>query len=291
MTTLHVEAALRQELRTRVTRFTARQPSATRDTLRWRELEHAAQHPTPRHRFALLNWLLNSDADPSSLEQELAQEARRVLCRYVDEVVLPLNLCPWARGSLSSGKLMIEPICATFSGIADARRAAQDAASVLARADADLNIELVMIPFPRLEMGRVAFDEVLRAVRALYREPTYALAAFHPEPVSAMSSPDQAVAFLRRSPDPMIQAVRSSVLARIDPGRGEGTSFISLEEIASVLQSGAKESLRSKILNANFATLKRLGREGIEAALQEIRGDRDRSYAAILKRRGADANS
>lgn len=225
---------------------------------------------------------MKADTDLPSLDQELAREARRVLVRYVNEVVLELNLCPWARGSLSSEKVRIEPVCGKFFGLADARKAAHEAHLILERARTDERIELVMIPFPRLEMGRVEFDEVLRAVRTLDCETTFALAAFHPEGLPRMSSPNQAVAFLRRSPDPMIQAVRSSVLSSIEPGRGDGTQFVSVDEIASVLQSGPRESLRSRILSANFATLERVGRDRIESMMEEIFRDRATSYAALL---------
>ncbi|OQX69627.1 MAG: hypothetical protein B6A08_04755 [Sorangiineae bacterium NIC37A_2] len=220
----------------------------------------------------------------ASVRSELAVEARRLLTRYIEEVVLPLGLCPWAVGSLSSGKLLIEPICAGFFEELPASQAAAFAQEVLAAASQEERIELVMIPFPGLRMSRVEFDEVARSVRKLDREGRFALAAFHPEGTQTIASADQAVTFLRRSPDPMLQAVRSDVISKINPGQGEGTSFVSALEIATMLAQGPKESLRSRILSANWATLTRLGVEEVGARIESIHRDRDATYRRISSR-------
>lgn len=89
---------------------------------------------------------------------------------------------------------------------------------------------------------------------------------------------------MRRSPDPMLQAVRSDVISRINPGLGEGTSFASALEIASLLAQEPKESLRSRILGANWATLKRLGVEDVGAKIISIHEDRDATYQRIAGR-------
>lgn len=229
---------------------------------------------------------MKTEGEDASVQSALAVEARRLLTRYIEEVVLPLGLCPWAAGSLSSGKLLIEPICAGFFEELPVSRAAALAQEVLVTAQQNERIELVMIPFPGLRTSRIEFDEVARAVRKLDREGGFALAAFHPERVKTIASADQAVTFFRRSPDPMLQAVRSDVISKINPGQGEGTSFVSTLEIASVLGGGPKESLRSRILGANWATLTRLGVEEVGAKIDRIHEDRTATYRRIARQGG-----
>jgi len=194
-------------------------------------------------------------------------------------VVLSFGLCPWAPSALEEGRVSIKPILGLFQGKTGAKAAAGALMSELE--STPHHIELVLAPFPELDMTRPEFDEVARELRQLDREKNFALAAFHPAPVENTTDPARAAMFLRRSPDPMIQVVRSSVLERISPGAGEGTTFVELGSILRSLSIPAARSTRERVLEHNFSTLKRERNETFEALFELILADRRQNYARL----------
>lgn len=226
--------------------------------------------------------LCDADLPQAELPRELSLslESRRLTERYIREVVLNFGLCPWAKSALEDGRVAIKPILGEFLGRTAARAAARSLMNELEATP--LEIELVLAPFPELDMTRPEFDEVARELRELDREKNFALAAFHPAPVEAPSDPARAAMFLRRSPDPMIQVVRSSVLERIAPGEGEGTTFVDLGALLHSLVRPVTRSTRERIVEHNFSTLKRERPETFEAIFELILADRGQSYAKFL---------
>jgi hypothetical protein len=154
----------------------------------------------------------------------------------------------------------------------------------------DTRVELLLLLLPRFELGRLELDAFQRMVREQqnHAEGTFALAAFHPEAQPDLGDPERLIPFLRRSPDPMLQALRTSTLDRIDPSRGSGTQFMDLDQVLAAgllgdsgLARPAPEPLRRRIARANLATLERAGIEAFERSIEDIIEDRARTYAAL----------
>lgn len=221
--------------------------------------------------------------DPSSPERDaaLTREAVRLTRRYIDEIVLTYGLCPWARGSLETQRVEIVPVLGSFSRPDGPARAAARALEIL-NAQAP-STELLLLPFPEVVMSRPEFDQIARHLRALDREKRFALAVFHPDPVANVQDAARAAMFLRRTPDPLIQVVRSEVLAEIAPEAGAGTTFIGPEALVALLAPAEPRSLRDRVLSHNFATLNKVGPAELERALQAIQLDRVESYARLSR--------
>lgn len=227
----------------------------------------------------------------STTSEALERESRRLCQRYVDEVVLRFDLCPWAAPALRAGRVEMYVITDQIADLqADGARVASSAFETFERLFGDPRAELVLLLLPRFALGRLELDAFQRMVRERQGtgEGTFALAAFHPEAHADRQDPERLIPFLRRSPDPMLQAVRTSTLDRIDPSRGSGTQFMDLDQLlAGGLLSGslagqtAPESLRRRVARQNLETLERHGLGVFERALDDIIEDRRRSYAAL----------
>jgi hypothetical protein len=196
-------------------------------------------------------------------ESPLIAETLRVNARYVEEVVIGWGLCPWAAQAWRAGavarRVLVDP--------------APEAGGVLAFIDeiaVDPRIAIGFAIFPRLAVDEAAFwsfaERVRRADRAR-RMPgaatPFLLAAFHPRSGESAASAGDAgalVSFIRRTPDPMLQLVRATLLeALARDGRDVST----------------------EIGRANFAAVGARTAAALDAAVRDIRRDRDASYARL----------
>jgi hypothetical protein len=218
-------------------------------------------------------------SSPDPRASELLIESTRLARRYIDEVVLELGLCPWAKGALNLGRVQIFPLLGDLQGPQGKELAARellDTLMVLPR-----EIELILAPFPEFSGTRTGFDEVARELRRIDLGREFALAAFHPDPVTDVSDASKAVSLFRRSPDPMLQVVRTEVLDRLSADSGEGTSFVGIESLLHVLTRPPSTSVRQRVINHNFEVLESMGRRKVEMKLEDIHEDRLRTYARI----------
>ncbi|HEY4183971.1 MAG TPA: DUF1415 family protein [Polyangia bacterium] len=194
----------------------------------------------------------------------MRREALRLCDRYIDEVVLAFGLCPWASPSLRAGSVAREAVT----------RAAPVPADCLAAIDeweaAEPAIAVGLLVIPRFAGGRAAFDTFAEGVRRADRarrgagaEAAFVVAAFHPAGPSQFVGPHQAVSFLRRSPDPMLQLVRAELLA-------------------GVKAAGAGDDVSTGVATRNHATLMAEGaKERFEVVIRALRADRDEAYARL----------
>lgn len=216
----------------------------------------------------------------------LEQEALRVYRRYESEVVNALGLCPWAERARREGRVR--------DHVVDARDQATALDAVLAAVESigrEPSVEIGLVLLPRLHLGRDAFERFVASVRTRdaarhpYGATTMALAAFHPDAKVDLDSPERLVPLLRRTPDPTIQAVRTSVLERLRRGDGHGTALVNLDQIAAdslALESLVEERpLSARVAQANLASVHARGPAELIALLDDIRRDRDRAYAAL----------
>jgi hypothetical protein len=197
----------------------------------------------------------------------LVSEALRVNARYVEEVVIGWGLCPWAAQAWRDGdvarRVLVEP----------AAGQAPELEGVLAFIDeiaSNPAISIGLAIFPRATLTEAAWgtfaERVRRADRAR-RQPgaaaPFLLAAFHPLadlPAHTPADPNALVSRLRRTPDPMLQLVRAGLIEAL--GRGG-------------------HDVSGEIARANFETINARSPAALDAALRDIRRDRDASYARL----------
>lgn len=188
----------------------------------------------------------------------LVSEALRLNARYLEEVVLGWGLCPWAEAALRGGQVSrtvaleeepaLEPVLAFIDALV-----------------AEPATAIGLVIFPRADGSAREFDSfaerVRRADRARRRSepgpPPFFVAAFHPLGAGDFTSAPEMVSFVRRSPDPMLQLVRSALVARL----------------------GSEVS--ADVGRWNFAHVTSKGAPVLDALLRDIRRDRDASYSAL----------
>jgi hypothetical protein len=200
-----------------------------------------------------------------AVDAALIAEAVRLNTRYVNEVVLGWGLCPWAERAFSGGQVRQKALL-------DETPDSQAVLSFVDEIDV-AGIAIGLLIFPRATLPAPAFDAFAERVRRADHArrpggtneppaPPFLIAAFHPAAgvTQTFSTPPQLVSFLRRTPDPTLQLVRTSVLTRATAGGRD---------------------LSGEVTRQNFETVGARGVVGLEAVLGDIRRDRDESYARL----------
>ena len=199
----------------------------------------------------------------------------RLCDRYLNEVVLAFELCPWAEPALRSGRVA-RHVSLALPALPEHALAFLDdidGGREQATASPQPQIEIGLLMFPRFSGGWAAFDSFAERVRKADRARRdaaalmpFLVAMFHPDgPAELPSGPNRMLAFLRRSPDPMLQFVRASAVDHMKERQPE---------------------LSDQVAQHNWMTLgdpagPRRGAE-LAAALQSIRQDRDETYARLI---------
>lgn len=219
-----------------------------------------------------------------SLDEEWVREAERLHCRYLVEIVEAYDLCPWAQRARTEGRTRVSVVLegedqAVAPSIGSLDRWALD------------GIEIGFIVFPRLGLGRIEFDRFVSRLRSsdAERHPLgnvpFALAAFHPEASPDVADPERLVPFLRRTPDPCVQAIQMTTLERVRRGTPAGTQFVDVASLeATVSEEAATPSLRDRIARTNLETVRRVGVQALRSGLDAIQEDRVRTYRALEAR-------
>jgi hypothetical protein len=200
-------------------------------------------------------------------EPEKLAEVRRILDRYIVEVVEAYDLCPWARAAREGAELAV----AVLWGEPDEHSFVAAAQHLLAQAAT--RVAMVVAP----ESARTPAE--LRALRdrVVVRIPAAGVADFHPAAALDLGSPARLVPFLRRSPDPLLQLVP---LALLDSVRGAPPTVDRARQ-AQMLRGTAQPprgDVADRIAAANHVTVNaQVAR--ITAVLDDIAADRRASYA------------
>jgi hypothetical protein len=220
-------------------------------------------------------------------EGALRSEALRVYRRYALEVVEAFTLCPWAAPARRDGHVIESVI------LAENQADPQQSLRQLASLEEHGQIEIALLIYPDLELDRLGFEGFVRTLReqdaARYEVGSipFAMAAFHPDARADLKQPERLIPFLRRTPDPTIQVVRRTALDRVRGTSQEGTSFFDLADLATVpLPQKEPISLRQRIAQANLDTALEVGVDSLETLFQDIRRDRDESYARLRREHG-----
>ncbi|MDQ3337666.1 MAG: hypothetical protein M4D80_21090 [Myxococcota bacterium] len=193
-------------------------------------------------------------------------EVRRILDRYLVEIVEAYDLCPWAKSARLAGEVSVEIVWGTPA--LEAWEAAARAA--LAKPEA----RVAMIVAPELAIERDEFSAVRDAIAA--RIPTAGVADFHPRAPLDLASPSRLVPFVRRSPDPLLQLVPLAILDQVR----SAPPLASTMQQAQILGGHAappREDVASRIARANHATVT-ANAARITEILDDIAKDRLAAY-------------
>ncbi|MGF1469352.1 MAG: hypothetical protein ACFCGT_24805 [Sandaracinaceae bacterium] len=214
-------------------------------------------------------------------EARLVEEARRVYRRYQLEVVEALGLCPYAAPARADERTSERVLTA-------ARPSDPEVLDVIDELAADEGIDVAVVLFPRMEIDPATLArrvEVLRKAHAARRGGTTAMAleAFHPAAEADVSAPERLTPFLRRTPDPTIQATRLATLERVRRAAPHGTAFVDVSavDLAALLEEEESPSVTDRIATANLRAVQGRGLAEVAALFDAILEDRDRSYAAL----------
>jgi len=220
--------------------------------------------------------------DTAGYDSALRSEALRVYRRYMLEVVEGFTLCPWAAAARRDGHVVEHVI------LAENQADPQQSLRLLESLEAQLQTDIALFIYPDLELDRLGFEGFVRtlreqdAARWQIGEIPFAMAAFHPDARADLKEPERLIPFLRRTPDPTIQVVRRAALERVRGNSQEGTSFFDLADLGTLpLPQKEPISLRQRIAQANLDTTLEVGVSTLEKLFQDIRRDRDESYARL----------
>lgn len=215
-------------------------------------------------------------------DDALIAEAERINLRYVLEFVEAFGLCPWAERARREGHVKQRVVLSTASDLGPALEA-------VAELSADEAVQVGLMIFPRVRAGRPAFERFVAELRAADARrwpggsPPMAMAAFHPEAEPDFDAPHRMVPFVRSAPDPTIQLVRCSILDEVRRPADRGTGYVDPTslDLHALLETEPKPPLHERVAATNLDTFRRVGIDRALAVLEDIRRDRDRSYAVL----------
>jgi len=128
-------------------------------------------------------------------------------CTWLNNVVVGLDLCPFAAAPLASGMVGF-----TVSQAEDDLEILAELLGELDRIDDDLSATRLLI-IPHFDKGFLAFCDLLAAAEdllvAFERSSEYQLVSFHPDYLFAGTTPDDPGNYTNRSPHPMIHILRT----------------------------------------------------------------------------------
>jgi hypothetical protein len=194
-----------------------------------------------------------------------AREVRRLLDRYLVEVVEAYELCPWARTARLGGELAVDIVFETPT-----------LADWIARAEALLarpTTRVAMIVAPDLAGSLAELRAIRDAVAARVR--TAGVAEFHPDAAFDATTPARLVPALRRSPFAMLQLVPLAILDAVRAAPPP-PALVAQAQMLGGHAPLPRDDIASRIAAANHA---RVRREELEATLADIFADRDLSMS------------
>lgn len=194
--------------------------------------------------------------------------------RFLDMIIEGMGVCPYARSSRVNGgtrRFVLPDRVTTSLPLAPSAELAE----ILATMSAAGELEVVQVIFPRAAVGPREWvrsvKEVTVKLQAPYDRSFVAVAAFHPALSYRTDTPSAMVPLFRRSPDPLIQWIRLSVLDRVRQGRPDGD--VAMPEDASGMAAlhttFRRKSLADEIAEANFGKVHDMGVKSFERLLRE----------------------
>jgi len=212
------------------------------------------------------------------------REALRLYERYELEIVEACGLCPWAERARLEGHVQPRVV------VAKPAAALEPSLAAMKEIEANLQVEVALLIYPLFDLDRVAFEAFVTRVREANAsrhavgEIPFVMAAFHPDAPPDLTTPERLIPFLRRTPDPTIQLLRSDTLDHVRGRAPQGTQFVDLEVFDFSTPADVIAPLRERIARANLGTVQQLGVGELDRRLRDIRRDRDEAYRALAAR-------
>jgi hypothetical protein len=212
--------------------------------------------------MAALAPLVRGSLQGHPLAERFAAEVLRVHRRYAAEVVARNQLCPFLR-DVDTG---FGRFCVMLDAEPDVPTAV---AAVLAA-----GTSVIHLVYPRAALPASPFEKFAGKLgealkRSLPDAPV--MATFHPALPGDGSNPSRLVGLLRRAPDPFVQLIPEGL-------HQGGTMFAGAADLEETTTGEALDPAE-----ANFAKMHGGFLEKLVALMDEIRADRDRSYAPFLE--------
>ena len=226
------------------------------------------------------------------MENELQErQVRRILNRYLVEVVEYFGLCPWARAARENAEIAV----AVVLGAAPTKRREQygdqGLPATVEHQALVAGTQLIALPTTKLaivvvidpQCDRIALRELRTKASAAI--PSAGVADFHPDADADFATPARLVAFLRRAPDPFLQFVPFAIL---DAVRGGVQTVDRAAQLALLATKGTgcpvalpREDIGDVIAGRNHARLAPDRGAEMLAVLEDIEADRERSYRMV----------
>jgi hypothetical protein len=202
--------------------------------------------------------------------EELRREALRLHERYHRELIERFSVCPWAKPARADGHTRAHVVT-------EAPCAPEELMPVIARWAADETVDVAFVIAPRFTAGADAFADWATSIVQAHGD-VFLTAPFYP------SRPDSAgsIQFLRQTPDPTVQLVRRTLLEEIraqDPPHYTDIFDLDLRELEA---DKAPREVAASVVAHNERMIEREGRAAIRGILDDIREDRERTYARLL---------
>jgi hypothetical protein len=159
----------------------------------------------------------------------------------------------------------------------DASCSPEELAPVLAEWAADDTVDVAFVIAPRFTGDADAFADWATSIAQAQRD-AFLTAPFYPR-VSGSAGPIQ---FLRQTPDPTVQLVRRTRLEEIraqDPPHYTDIFDLDLRKLEA---DTAPREVAASVVAHNERMIEREGRVAIQRILDDIREDRERTYARLL---------
>lgn len=207
---------------------------------------------------------------PENPRAALVREAIRLHQRYQRELIERFSICPWAKPARADDRVRAHVIVEAACHIDDL----QPIVDGWAR---DEIAEVAFIIAPRFHDGPDAFEVWTEEVGTL-RADVFLSAPFHPNASASAGT----IHFLRQTPDPTVQLVRRARLEEIRAGDPPHYTDIFELDMRHLDATKGPKTVAASVLGHNDRLLEREGRAALQAIIDDIRRDREETYARIL---------
>jgi hypothetical protein len=207
---------------------------------------------------------------PVNPRERLAREAIRLHDRYQLELIERFALCPWAKQARAQNHTRTHVVL-------DTACLPNELAPVLEGWDEDESIDVAFVIAPRFDDGPEAFARWAVSLAELL-DGRFLSAPFHPGAIETAGS----VRFFRQTPDPTVQLVRGARLEEAraqDPPHYKDIFTLSMRDLEA---DRAPKTVAASVIEHNQRVLDREGRDAVQAILDDIYADRDRTYADLI---------
>jgi hypothetical protein len=205
--------------------------------------------------------------------EALRREALRLHERYHRELIERFSVCPWAKAARVEGRTRTHVVT-------EASCSAAALAPLVGAWATDETVDVAFVILPRFTGGRDAFAAWVSSL-AEQTNDVFLSAPFYPGTLDETG----AIQFLRQTPDPTAQLVRRSRLEEIraqDPPHYKDIFELDLQSLEAAKPAS---TVAASVHAYNQRTLEREGRAGLKAILEDIRDDRNRTYALLDEKR------